>query len=187
MSKIEKVITPKFRASFVTIKEARCAPGSTLAKFSIVAIFPKGTDLSQMKAMAQSALAAKWGPDKTKWPKNLRNPIRDGDVEKEGVEGFANSVFVTLSTLQKPGVVDQNNREIVDLDEVYSGCYCIASVNAYAYDKSGNKGVAFGLQNLKKMEDGEALGGSRSKPTDDFGPVEQASGAESAGADDFLS
>jgi hypothetical protein len=42
-------------------------------------------------------------------------------------------------------------------------------VNFYFFDVSGNKGVAAGLNNLQKLEDGERLGGSSSSPEDDFG------------------
>jgi hypothetical protein len=37
----------------------------------------------------------------------------------------------------------------------------------YAYNANGNKGIACGLQNLQKLEDGEPLGG-RSRAEDDF-------------------
>lgn len=41
----------------------------------------------------------------------------------------------------------------------------------YAYNANGNKGIACGLQNLQKLEDGEPLGG-RSRPKDDFDAVD---------------
>ena len=33
------------------------------------------------------------------------------------------------------------------------------SIVFYAYNANGNKGIACGLQNLQKLEDGEPLGG----------------------------
>ena len=42
------------------------------------------------------------------------------------------------------------------------------SLNLFAFNTSGNKGIAAGLQNLQKLEDGEMLAGG-STATEDFG------------------
>ena len=49
---------------------------------------------------------------------------------------------------------------------MYSGCYVYASVNFYAYNTSGNKGIAAGLNNVLKVADGEPLGGRISAEAD---------------------
>ena len=54
--------------------------------------------------------------------------------------------------------------------------YGRASINFYAFNSNGNKGIACGLNNLQKIKDGEHLGGKMSAE-DDF-----ADGDE----DDFL-
>ena len=38
--------------------------------------------------------------------------------------------------------------------EVYSGVYGRASINFYAFNSNGNKGIACGLNNLQKIRDG---------------------------------
>ncbi len=38
----------------------------------------------------------------------------------------------------------------------------------YAFNTNGNKGVACGLNHVQKVEDGEPLGGARSKAEEDF-------------------
>ncbi|EIA24002.1 hypothetical protein SFB3_226G1, partial [Candidatus Arthromitus sp. SFB-3] len=48
----------------------------------------------------------------------------------------------------------------------YSGCYGYASINFYAFNTNGNKGIACGLNNLMKIEDGEPLGGRVSAEID---------------------
>ena len=53
-------------------------------------------------------------------------------------------------------------------EEIYSGCYVRASINAYAFNIQGNSGVSFGLNNIQKVRDGEPLGGGGSKAEDDF-------------------
>ena len=50
--------------------------------------------------------------------------------------------------------------------EVYSGVYGRASINFYAFNSNGNKGIACGLNNLQKIRDGEPLGGKSSAASD---------------------
>lgn len=59
----------------------------------------------------------------------------------------------------------------------YSGIYGRASINFYAFNTNGNKGIACGLNNLQKLRDGEPLGG-KSRAEDDFADDDD---------DDFLS
>ena len=42
-----------------------------------------------------------------------------------------------------------------------------ASINLYAFNSNGNRGIACGLNNLQKISDGEPLGG-KSRAEDDF-------------------
>lgn len=79
--------------------------------------------------------------------------------------------FLNASTKQKPGVVDAQLNPILDPTEVYSGCYGRASINFFAYNRAGNKGIGCGLNHIQKLEDGDYLG-SRTKPEDDFEPYE---------------
>jgi hypothetical protein len=71
----------------------------------------------------------------------------------------------------QPGLVDQNLQRIISTDDFYSGCYARATITAYGYDKAGNKGVAFGLQNVQKLADGERFSG-RTAAEDDFEAVD---------------
>jgi hypothetical protein len=45
--------------------------------------------------------------------------------------------------------------------------YGRASINFYAFNTNGNKGIACGLNNIQKLRDGEPLGG-KSRAEDDF-------------------
>ena len=83
------------------------------------------------------------------------------------LDGYAGTVFIAATSKQQPGVVSANLKPIIVRDDLYAGCYCRASVTAFAYDKAGNKGVSFGLQNIMKTRDGESVSG-RSRAEDDF-------------------
>lgn len=162
----DKVMTPEFRVSFPSVFEARAFAEGQTKKFELTALFPAGTDLSPLKALAKAAAVDKWGD---KIPANLRSPFRDGS-EKPDLEGYEGCVFVKMTSLQRPGVVDQNVQPIIEPSDFYGGCYARASITAFAYDQMGNKGVSFGLQNVQKLRDGDAFSG-RSKPEEDFEPV----------------
>lgn len=185
---IEKIMTPEFRVSFPAIFKPRGFEGSE-PKYSVNMLFPKGVKLDALKKIAQAAADEKW-PDKDKRPDNLRNPFRDGDKEKPDWDGYQDVIFVKATSKMKPGLVDQNVQPIIEESEFYAGCWARATITAYAYNKAGNAGVAFGLQNIQKIRDDEEFSG-RGKPEDEFDAIESvdAEGTtnEVAPAEDFLS
>jgi hypothetical protein len=166
---MKKCMTPMFRASFATLFTPRAFEGQE-PKYSIVMLFDKKQDLSEMKKLAAEALNEKW-PDKAKRPSGLKNPFRDGDVEKPGIDGYEGKIFISANSKMKPGVVGPDCVPIITEDDFYSGCYARATVVCYAYDRAGNRGVAFGLQNVQKLKDGEPFSG-RTRAEDDFDAVE---------------
>ena len=172
---ITKCLTPEFRVSFPAVFQPKTFEGQE-PKYRIVMLFDKKTDITPLKKLAADAVNKKW-PDKSKRPKFKHNPFRDGDEEKAGIEGYAGKIFIGASSKLQPGVVDQRKNQIMTEDEFYAGCYARATLTAYAFDTAGNTGVAFGLQNVQKLRDGEPFSG-RTKAEDDFDMVETT--------DDFL-
>lgn len=167
------VITPEFRVSFPAVFAARAAVQGQEPKFSIAMLFPKTTDLTPLKQLVNAAAVAKWGADKSKWPKGLRNPFRDGS-EKD-YDGYEGVTFCTASSKRKPGLVNADLDPIIEPNEFYGGCYARAEIAAFAYEVSGNKGVSFGLRNVQKIRDGEPFSGA-SKPEDAFDAIPQPNG-----------
>lgn len=158
---MSKMITPVARASYANVWEPGETPQGDL-KYSISLIIPKDDPaIAEIKAAIKSCIVAKLGSDESKWPKNMKNPLRDGDEERDGKE-YAGSFFMNAGSKNQPGIVDSNVRPITDRDDFYSGCYCRASVSFFYYDQKGNKGVGVGLNNLMKVKDGERLDGRRS-------------------------
>lgn len=176
-----KVVTGKARFSYVHIFEPAAMPGSEEKKFSLAVLIPKSDKATLAKI--KSAIEAAKEQGKSKWggkiPAKLDLPLRDGDEEKPDDEAYAGHYFINAKSKTKPGIVDKDLNAILDPEEVYSGCYGRVAINFYPFDISGNKGVAVGLNNVQKLSDGEALGGVKSKPEDDF-----SDGFEDA--DDFL-
>jgi len=94
-----------------------------------------------------------------KIPASLKLPLPDGDIERADDDAYLNSWFLNANSSKQPGIVDQNVQPILRQDELYSGCYGRASINFFAFNTNGNKGIACGLNNIQKLSDGELLGG----------------------------
>ncbi len=163
-----KVITGKVRFSYVNVWEPKSVNGSD-PKYSVSLIIPKGDAKTLEKIKKAIDAAKKEGSPKFggKAPANLKIPLRDGDSDRPDDEAYADSYFINANSFIKPGIVDKDVQPILNQSEFYSGCFGRASIVFFAYNVNGNKGIAAGLQNLQKLEDGEPLGGV-SRPEDDF-------------------
>lgn len=172
-----QLLTPKFRVSFPSVLSPRMNEMNGKKEFSVTALFQKEADLGGLRKAADEAAAKKFGPDKNKWPKNLKMPFRDQDERrKEGVlpDGHeTGAVFMTLKSTKRPGVVNRLKTPISNEEDFYAGCWAHAFVQPYAYDQQGNRGVAFSLIHVQKLEDGEPLTG-RPKVEDVFTAVDDS-------------
>jgi len=179
-----KVITgPETRWSYANVWEAKSINGGQ-PKYSISLIIPKSDQKTIDKIQAAIQAAYEEGQSKLKGNGKsvpalsvLKAPLRDGDTERPDDEAYADSYFINANSSTAPGIVDADRQVIIDHSEVYSGVYGRASINFYAFNSNGNRGIACGLNNLQKIKDGEPLGG-KSRAEDDFDTEED---------DDFLS
>ena len=161
-----KVITGvNTRWSYANVWEAKSINGGA-PKYSVSLIIPKSDTKTIEKIKAAIQAAYEEGESKLKGNGKtvpalsvLKTPLRDGDLERPDDEAYANSYFVNANSGTAPGIVDADRQPIIDHSEVYSGVYGRASINFYAFNSNGNKGIACGLNNLQKMRDGEPLGG----------------------------
>jgi len=169
-----KVITgPETRWSYANVWEAKSINGGT-PKFSVSLIIPKTDTLTVSKIKAAIEAAYHEGEAKLKGNGKsvpplaaIKTPLRDGDIERPDDPAYANAFFINANSGTAPGIVDADRNIILNRAEVYSGVYGRASINFYAFNSNGNKGIACGLNNLQKVRDGEPLGG-KSRAEDDF-------------------
>ena len=162
-----KVITGKVRFSYANVWEPKSVNGSN-PKYSISLLIPK-SDAKTLDSVRQAIESAKKiGVNVLggKIPTNLKTPLRDGDLERPDDEVYMGCYFINANSVNKPGILDKFKNPITTPDDFYSGCYGYASINFYAFNTNGNKGIACGLNNLMKIEDGEALGGKVSAEID---------------------
>jgi len=140
-------------------------------KYTITLLVDKDADFSALKKAIVAAAEKKFGEKARKMIKSgrLQLPLRDGDEEREDDPLYAGKYFFSAKSGTKPGVIDGRKNPIEDPMDFYSGCECRLSVNAYGYTVKGNKGVAFGLNNVQKVRDGERIAGRR-PAAEDFDP-----------------
>lgn len=206
MSK-ESILTGAFRLAFPEVFEPKAAVEGGKPKYSITMLFAKdgsslipslpGGGIMELRKLALNAIKDKWGDDKAKWPANLKSldlktyvsptgkdgfPIRDGDAVEW--DGFAGHLFIRASATFPAGVVDATPKTIVNPRDVFGGLICRAQINAYAYDTAGNKGVAFGLDNVQVLKDDGTVFSGRAKAEDVFGSFGSSDAGTSTSTDD---
>ena len=171
-----KVITGvKTRWSYANVWQAKSINGGT-PKFSVSLIIPK-SDTKTVTAV-KNAIQAAYEEGQSKLKGNRTNPVPDahGDQRRRSVMAMRNArtmrrIRTATSSTQTlrprpaswmlPAIRSSSTRK------VYSGVYGRASINFYAFNSNGSKGIACGLNNLQKISDGEPLGG-KTRAEDDF-------------------
>lgn len=177
MSKIAnptKVITGvNTRFSYANIWDPKSINGGK-PKFSVSLIIPKDDTVTVNKIKAAIQAAYEEGQNKLKGNAKsvpalsaIKNPLRDGDLERSDDPAYKNAYFINANSDTAPGVVDKDLNPIMNRSQIYSGVYGRASINLYAFNSNGNRGIACGLNNIQKIRDGEPLGG-KSRAEDDF-------------------
>jgi len=179
---LTKVITGEVRLSYANLWEPKSVNGGT-PKYSVSLIIPKSDTRTIAKVKAAVEAAYSEGENKLKGNGKsvpplaaIKTPLRDGDAERPDDEVYENSYFVNATSASAPGIVDTSCDTILERSQIYSGVYARASVNFYAYNRDGGRGIACGLNNIQKLRDGEPLGG-KPKAEDDFATADE---------DDFL-
>lgn len=155
------ILTPVGIASFLNLKDARPVVAGGEPRFSLNLLFDENAQkTAEWKALQEACREAA----KDKWPKgvpaNMRSPFRDG-AEKEGTyAGYRSGlIFINPWTKERPGVVDRQRNEILDLSTVWAGWEARAFVRPFAYDQGANKGVGLLLDCVQFIREGERLDG----------------------------
>lgn len=192
-----QVITNKVRFSYAHVFVPSAVEEGQKKKYGVSLLISK--DDTETLKLIDEAIKEALEKGKAKHfggqiPTKFKEPLRDGDEEREDDEVYENCFFVNANSDNKPTVIDIGKKEIMldedyadrikrktdveiqDIEEkrseeeFYSGCYGRASINFYAFGSNvPKKGIACGLNNLQKIEDGEDLGGGRTTANEDFG------------------
>ena len=160
-----KVVLGTHRVSYVHLKEPTSFEDGP-KKYDVTFLIAKDSpDVDKIKAAMNAAYTAnkeslfKGVPSKS--PK-MWNPLRDGDEwldEHPDALEYTDCYFLKASSVSQPAVFDKDKNDVLDLDEVYSGCFCRGVIVCYPFNKNGKKGFGFFLNSVMKMDDGERIGG----------------------------
>ena len=174
------MVTGKVRFSYASVFKPRAFAAGDPEKYSVTLLIPKDDveTITMIKSCIQAAIDEGRGKLMLKAgqkpPATFKIPLRDGDEEKPDNAEYENCMFINTSSGRAPGVVKKENGKAVSIaeEEFYSGCYGAASINFYAFNVK-SKGIACGLNNIMKTEDGDRLSGGGSSAADDFGLEEE--------------
>ena len=158
------ITTGKVRASYVHIFTPRVPDNGGEPKYCVTLLIPKN-DVATLNAIYADIERAKQEGAQRAFggniPPQCKTPIYDGDGYRPSGEAFGEEcrghMVLTASAKQQPVVVGLDMQNIINPADVYSGCYIRASINFFAYNSNGNKGIGCGLNAVQKIEDGEPL------------------------------
>jgi hypothetical protein len=164
-------LSPEARLAFSDgLFEKRSLDG---VKFSYGAtlIFPKKDAILLMEPVLK-VVRMKWGEKgHHDFDKGLiKNPVFKGDAKEahskqsgELWSGFGPEVIFIRANAQEdapPRILYRSRHIDATREEVYSGCFGRAVLNAYTWEHpQGGRGVSFGIRSFQKVRDGESLGG----------------------------
>jgi hypothetical protein len=179
-------MTPPGRVCFPSLFDTKSFDGQDTGKYGLLLVFPKNADLTDMKRAVRRAADFRFGDS---WQALFKRgkfslPFRPcSDYEKQG-EPFTDdpdAIFVNLTSVEPPSVVDEAVRPVLSRDVIYAGCYAQAQVYAHAYDTKGNQGVTLFVNAVQKTGDGEKLGSTRTDPKTIFKPIKGGASKSSGG------
>jgi hypothetical protein len=202
MARSEDIKTPLARFAFTQHLFKAQEKESGGKQFNVTLLFPKTTDISALQDLALKAAVDEWGDKAKEMAKNglIKSPFLDGD-SKQGMSqktgerhpGYEGCTFIRAVSGEeyKPKVFDQKRNPIMSAEDLYSGCYGYAVVNAFTWENAKNgKGISFGISLVQKAKDGERLGGGGGADPDKYletiadegdAPAETKTGAGAAG------
>lgn len=178
-AKATKVVTGEVRLSYAYLFAPR-QNDQGKDTWSTLLLIPKSDrrTIAALKKAAEEALKEGLANGKLKPNTSLKNAwgtLKDGDERDDLDERpeYAGNYYMNVTAYRQPGIVDRSLQPIMDSSEVYSGCYARVSINSYAYNSNGKRGVTFGLNHVQKVRDGDFLGGV-TRAEDDFDALEDA-------------
>lgn len=163
-----RVVLKEHRLSYVHLKTPVAFEDGATPKYGVTVLIEKGSaDAERLEDLLNQL----YTENKTvhfkaiaMTHKNFWYPLRDGDEyadEQEALgknaEAYRGMMYIKATTANQPNVFDAMGEDVIDLDEVYSGCYGRVSITLWPYSKKGQGITAF-LNSVKKTEDGEPLG-----------------------------
>lgn len=177
-----QILVLEARLAFPNLYKARPGqnPGDK-AKFSALLIVDpttkikvegKALTIAQMDPLFDKVGNDKWGDKAAAIMKAIRATnklcLKDG-AEKATYEGFADHLFISANSENRPTVFDRNRIPIDEASgKVYAGCYVNASIELWAQDNKFGKRINSQLRGVQFVRDGDAFAAGSSASEDEF-------------------
>lgn len=163
----KKLVLKNVRFSYVRVFEPQQFQGVGEFKYSVCILIPK-TDTETVKQVVAAfeseskEYIASHPKLKGNKPEMWKNPLKDGD--KTGAyEGMYYLDAYRKESQGRPICIDRRKKPIETKEEMYSGCWGVASISLYGYYMSStNAGIAVGLNGVQKVTDDDRLDGGAS-------------------------
>lgn len=170
------VTTETVRLSFVHLDKPYSSSPDIPERYSASLLIRKEDKVTMQRLRDAQKAALQRGVERGIFPGGVpaqwHDTIKDGDASGREEEAGHWVVNVSAPADRRPAVVDRNVSIIEPTpDRVYSGVYARVALGAFAYNRSGNRGVSFGLNHVQIVRDGERLGGSAPSPAAVFQPI----------------
>lgn len=164
------VVTEEVRLSFVNAFEPRAIKEGDEPKYSVTCIIPKSDTKTYerikaaIQAVAEASAQKHFGGKVPTDPMKI-STLKDGDTDvdsmgelkKNTYPEYANSWVIRVSSKNAPKVLNPDKSEMLDQEELYSGCYGKVSMTFFAYSANAKRGISASLGNIMKTRDGEPL------------------------------
>lgn len=191
---MSRVMTGRCRISYPELVTPKAFNDGDDPKFSATFVFESAEDIQDIRKAVLAVAKENWGAEKLEGASikmldtaggrvpylvagdlRIRLPWYDDPdliAKQKYPEG---SVFIRARSGRKPGLVTEIRDPetgkpsiLEDPSKIYAGVYVRASLDVFAYDHSGNRGVAFGLGNIQLIGGGEAFAGVVTAAEDEF-------------------
>ena len=164
--------TPLCRVALAgSLFKPRAQTEGAIEKYGCTLIFEKSCDRTALDAAVKGVIVAQWGDKGLERAKAglIKSPFLDGAGKEARNKktgdvhaGFGPDVFfLRVQSVRAPMLRYKSENIPATEEEIYSGCYGKAVLNAFAWNNPQNgDGISFGIQFFQKINDGERLGGS---------------------------
>lgn len=165
----QRITLQRVRISYPTLFNPKAVEAGQEPRYSAAFLLPQNDPVvATINQAAQAAINEMFGSAPPAQLKPL--PMYAGETKYPGDSNYAGLYVIQAYAATKPYVVDENVQKVIDPSRIYAGCYVNASLAIYAYKRNTGSGLAFGLDGVQFVGDGERLDG-RPAVGDLFQPV----------------
>jgi hypothetical protein len=182
---VNNLVTPAGRISFPHLEKPDSKGKYADNKYKVTQLIPKTANLGTLKKAVLDCAKESWGADVDM--KTLLHPFRNGDVKAEKMPMYADHLYITAKSRNRPTMLDAS-RNGIEAAEVYGGCDARLVVTAMSYEQGRrdggvDRGVTFLLDVVQKIGDNTRFGGHADISVLDDGVLDD-SGADNVVVDE---